>query len=78
MDASGPSEDDEILVSQVEMMSEPRLLTWFVLTLYVAELSPRRLPVSGGCGRRGEVVLALLARAQAVVDKVGEGLVAGL
>jgi hypothetical protein len=38
MDASGPSEDDEILVSQVEMMSEPRLLTWFVLTLYVAKL----------------------------------------
>jgi hypothetical protein len=39
MDASGPSEDDEALVSQVEMMSEPRLLTWFVLTLYVAKLS---------------------------------------
>jgi hypothetical protein len=33
MDASGPSEDDESLVSQVEMISEPRLLTWFVLTL---------------------------------------------
>jgi hypothetical protein len=38
MDASGPSEDEEILVSQVEMMSEPRLVTWFVLTLYVAKL----------------------------------------